>query len=166
MAPSLAAFHSVEAVGLTEGCGSTAGEAHGAPMELAPLRSLRRLRRLQLERGIVDLAALPPQVQQLTLVEIDRLMVPPVPGTSIADRLLAAAETHGALAGAATFQLHACPPGVAIPVQQRIPSSVHVCADCTTLPAPALRCPLQACSCSLCGLSLAASFSRKPTGRR
>jgi hypothetical protein len=97
LAPSLAAFGRLEAVGLMEDYVSAAGKAHGAQMELAPLRGLQHLRRLQLERGIVDLAALPPPVQELVLFEVDRLMVPPAPGASIADRLLAAAEAHGAL---------------------------------------------------------------------
>ena len=110
LAPSLAAYRSLESVGLIEDHISTAGKAHGAPMDLAPLRCLQHLRRLQLECGIVDLAALPPQVQQLTLVAIDRLVVPPVPGTSIANRLLAAAEAHGALPGAATHTSMPAPP--------------------------------------------------------
>ena len=91
-----AGFPALEAVGLSEDYDSTdAHKHHSAPMHVAPLAALPRLRSLQLELGIVELAAVPPQVRHLQLTEIDRLVLPPVAGASIADRLLAAAGAQG-----------------------------------------------------------------------
>ncbi|PRW45400.1 glutamate carboxypeptidase [Chlorella sorokiniana] len=89
-------FPALDTVGLSEDYDSTdAHKHHSAPMQLAPLAALSQLRTLQLELGIVELAAVPPQVRQLQLTEIDRLVLPRVAGASIADRLLAAAATQG-----------------------------------------------------------------------
>ncbi len=93
-----AGFPALESVGLSEDYDSTdQHQHHSAPMHLAPLAALTRLHTLQLELGIVELAAVPPQVRQLQLTEIDRLVLPPAPGASIADRLLAAATAQGEL---------------------------------------------------------------------
>lgn len=103
-----AGFPNLEAVGLSEDYNSTdAHQHHSAPMHLAPLAALPLLRTLQLELGIVELGGLPPQVRRLQLVEIDRLVLPPAPGASIADRLLAAAAARGEPAWGACLQADA-----------------------------------------------------------
>lgn len=42
-------------------------------MALAPLAPLRALRALSLELGVADLAALPPGITSLTLMDVDRI---------------------------------------------------------------------------------------------
>ena len=64
------------------------------------LGCLHRLRRLQLEGGVVDLAALPPQVRELKLLSVDRLVLPPgARGEAVTDRLLDVAEARGGCCG-------------------------------------------------------------------
>lgn len=103
LAPLLTGFSNLVAVGLAEDYSSTAfgvagqGEkSHLACMRLRPLHSLPLLRALTLELGVADLAGLPPQVLDLVLVEVDRIVLPAgTPGASVADRLLAAAAAVG-----------------------------------------------------------------------
>lgn len=120
LGPLLAAFPNLESVGLAEDYESTAfgvagGKSHLAPMQLAPLLQLPCLSRLLLELGVVDMAQLPPQVSELTLVEVDRIVLPPAPGTSVTDRLIAVAEAAGRWARQEEGMWHivfsiACPP--------------------------------------------------------
>ena len=92
---NLAPYARLERVGLCEDYLSTNAKPHGRPMQLAALAGLRRLTFLQLELGIVELAAVPPQVTELALVEADRIQLPSAPGAAVTDRLLAAAEAQG-----------------------------------------------------------------------
>jgi hypothetical protein len=94
-APALAPFTCLEAVGLVEDYASTGDKSHAAAMQLGALAALPCLRSLQLEGGVAELAALPLRVAELALLDVDRVALPPAPGASVADRLLAAAEAHG-----------------------------------------------------------------------
>lgn len=119
LAAALPGFPNLESVGLAEDYASTAAHlSHSAAMQLAPLGALRALRALQLELGIVALAAVPRQVAHLRLVEADRLALPRgAAGVSVADRLLAAAAAQGleslaleAASGAVVFEEHSKAP--------------------------------------------------------
>lgn len=103
LAPLLAGFPNLAAVGLAEDYTSTAfgvagmgARSHLACMRLRPLHCLPLLRRLTLELGAADLASLPPQVDELVLMEVDRVVLPAgIQGASVADRLLTVAEAAG-----------------------------------------------------------------------
>ncbi|PSC73618.1 hypothetical protein C2E20_3074 [Micractinium conductrix] len=95
-----AGFPRLEAVGLcsdydSEGFGQAGGKGHLAPMALAPLAPLRALRALSLELGVADLAALPPGITSLTLMDVDRIVLPPAEGASVTDRLMEVVATAG-----------------------------------------------------------------------
>lgn len=92
-AAALAPFAALEVVGLVEDYTST--QSHLGSMQLGALAALPCLRRLHLEAGVAELAALPPRVAELALLDIDRLALPPARGASVVDRLLAAAEVQG-----------------------------------------------------------------------
>jgi hypothetical protein len=63
-------------------------------MKLSSLAALPALRCLQLEFGIVELAAVPQQVTALHLIDVDRLLLPKAVGASVADRLLFVADSQ------------------------------------------------------------------------
>ncbi|KAL4437265.1 hypothetical protein ABPG75_004404 [Micractinium tetrahymenae] len=103
LAPLLADFPSLAAVGLAEDYTSTAfglagqgAKSHLAPMRLGPLCQLPLLQSLTLELGVAGLSSLPPKVTELALTEVDRIVLPAgTSGASVADRLLAAAAAAG-----------------------------------------------------------------------
>ncbi|KAI3424865.1 hypothetical protein D9Q98_008249 [Chlorella vulgaris] len=90
----LAPFRALETVGLCQGFNDTLATAGDCTMKLSSLAALPALRCLQLEFGIVELAAVPQQVTALHLIDVDRLLLPKAVGASVADRLLFVADSQ------------------------------------------------------------------------
>ena len=70
-------------------------EQQAAAVDLAPLHRLPQLADLTIDWGIMALADVPRGLASLTLVDADRLLLPPVQGHTVVDRLLSQLEYIG-----------------------------------------------------------------------